>query len=108
MVEGTEKKLVKLEKEFCKQGEEEYVRDLRRASFEELENKLKELSKHREAIDETKDRDEELKQAMEVVKNLKAPYVEQKKWASKRAKMIYLIMCEEHPAQMTAYGEVHD
>lgn len=106
MTPNMEKKLSKLEKEFINNGEDNYILELRRAEFSELENKLKDLSKHREAIEETMDRDEALREAKEKVKELRAPYSDQKRWNSKRAKLVYLIMCEEHAAQMKDYGSV--
>jgi peptidoglycan hydrolase CwlO-like protein len=99
-----DKELTKLEKEFINKGEQNFITEVRRASFEELDNKIKELAKHRESIQDTMKQDPELKELQEKLKELKAPYVEQRKWNSKKARMVYLVMTEEYPTEMEAFG----
>lgn len=103
-MEDNEKELTKLEKAFVRDGEEDYVRGLRTASFEQLEAKLNELSKHRESIADTKKRDRELNEAKALKSRLEAPYREQLSGNKKRSRLVYLIMQEEFPLQMEAYG----
>lgn len=108
MLPDLETEMTKLEKEFNGKGEEDYTRELQHATFDQLENKLKELSKHAQAIISTQNNDPELIKAKKVVSNLNKPYNEQKKWNGKRARLVFLTMMENFPERMEDYGSTDE
>ena len=73
----------------------EIASELRSLSVKELEYKLLQLAKHREAITTTKNEDEELSSAKEVVKELDAPYKEQLKENNLKSRIMALLITEK-------------
>lgn len=99
------KEIVKLEKKLRNQtGGFDYVDDLRRLSKYDLESKLKDLAKHKQAIITTKRKDEKLIEAKKEVSNLNAPYNEQTKGNDEKSRFIGLLI-QEIEGESEAMGE---
>lgn len=82
----------KLEKFLKNQGRQDFIDDVVNMSREQLDDKMLRLAKHREEIQSTKNKDQELIQVKEKKKMLEAPYREQKKMNDKLARYVMLVM----------------
>lgn len=86
------KEKTKVEKYLKNQMRGDFVESVDSMTREELDSKLLSLAKHRQDITNTMQRDEQLRDAKEEVKVLKAPYNEQKRMNEKMARYVSLVM----------------
>jgi hypothetical protein len=87
-----QKEIVKLEKQL---NDETLASELRGLTKKELEFKLLELAKHAQEIVTTRNSDEELTDAKNVVKELSAPYNDQLKGNKLMSRFIHLLVKEK-------------
>ncbi len=87
-----QKEIVKLEKQL---NDETLASELRGLTKKELEFKLLELAKHAQEIVTTRNDDEALTCAKNVVKDLNAPYNDQLKGNKLMARFIHLLVKEK-------------
>lgn len=100
------KEIIKLEKKLRSEpGGKDYIDELRASGIGELEFKLKELAKHKQAIITTRDNDDELKSAKSHAKVLAAPYGEQLKGNDLRSRFIGLLLQEIEGVSNDYLGE---
>lgn len=89
---------LKIEKKLIKNGQKELAVELRemtdRGEKDKLEYKLKELSKHNQAIISQAISDEELQNAKQIAKDLNKPYSEQLAGNKQKARLIGLLLQE--------------
>lgn len=89
---GSQKEIIKLEKYLRNQGRQDLVEVLREASPEELKRKLMEQAEHEQAIIDTKNNDDELKEAKEHARSLGAVYNEQVRMNKKISRFVHLLL----------------
>lgn len=104
---------LKLEKKLCKEpGGAERVKELRalceRGEVYELEFKIKELAKHKQAILSTKASDEELNAIKEKKSALEAPYNEQTRANDVKSRYIGLLLQEINHFEGEEYANEED
>ena len=90
-----EREVIKLERDLRREGREDFIEQMRNAGVELLDSKLLGLAKHREAINDTQQNDEELRTAKAVASNLGAPYREQLTMNKKLTRFITLLRKEQ-------------
>lgn len=106
---GREKELVVLEKKLRGQtGGKDYVDDLRKLDRYELENKLKDLAKYRQAIISTRGKDEELAKAVRRVNGLRLPYTQDLTGNAEKSRFLGLLLQEMEGFEPTRDIETGD
>lgn len=87
-----QKEIVVLEKRLNKEFGEGFTSDLRALPVSELDFKLLQMAKHFEEIVTTQREDDKLRKAREGVRELNAPYVEQKKQNKLKSRFLALLI----------------
>ena len=95
LTEDQETELTKLEKFLKKEGRNDLIQGLKGATLDEMNAKLLGYAKHAQEIIDTKNRDEELKNARQRVKVLNEPYREQLNMNKKLARYTALVIKDE-------------
>lgn len=85
----------KLEKYLRREGRQDFVDEMHRASPSQLDAKLLGLAKHSEEIENAKNADGDLKEAKAKAKVLGATYNDQKRMNKKLARFVGLLMKEK-------------
>jgi hypothetical protein len=74
---------------------QEWVSTVQGLSIEELDNMILRYAKYREEIKESREKDEQLNQAKELVKELGAPYRENLKINEQKTKYLIMLLGEK-------------
>jgi hypothetical protein len=90
-----ELEMTKLERYLKREGRQDFVDEMHRASPVQLDSRMLGLTKHREEIDTTRNNDEDLKKAKNEAKALGATYREQTKMNKKLTRLVALLMAEK-------------
>ncbi len=102
---------LKLSRDLYMKGQKDFAEELRvkadKSDTQGLEFTLKELAKHNQAIISTKNSDEKLKKAKDVVSSLGAPYREQLSQNKLKSRYIGLLLQELNGFE-DQYGEAEE
>jgi hypothetical protein len=93
-----EKEITKLEKYLNKQGRSELVQELRRLGNDDRRGRLLAQAVHEQEIFDTKEKDQDLKDAREKARELNASYSEQLRMLKKISRFIHLLIEESGKA----------
>jgi hypothetical protein len=82
-------------REIVESEHQEWVSTVQGLSIEELDNMILRYAKYREEIKEAREKDEQLNQAKELVKELSAPYRENLKINEQKTKYLIMLLGEK-------------
>jgi uncharacterized membrane protein len=87
-----EKEITKLERYLTRQGRSELIQQLRKLSNDDRRQRLMKQAVLEQEIQDTKEKDEKLKSAKDLARELNSTYTEQTRMARKISRFIHLLI----------------